>query len=138
MTIITIPVFEPDRVDFTHEGLKCAILRMPETLHLCGYVGLPPSHPFYGFNYSEELCGNSIESLVKVHGGLSYANSALRGVISPATWWFGFDCAHAWDFRPGDSFNQPDAVYRDLTYVITECKSLAEQFAGIVYKGVLA
>lgn len=39
---------EPNEVHFDAEGLKCVILRHPNTLGLCGYVGIPPDHPWFG------------------------------------------------------------------------------------------
>jgi hypothetical protein len=40
---------EPDRVDFEHAGLPCAIIRnLHVTGSLCGYVGVPDSHPWWG------------------------------------------------------------------------------------------
>ena len=54
-------------------------------------------------------------------------------------WWFGFDCAHAWDFSPGMAAywrrtGRPefahrgyDEVYRTAEYVKAECGRLAAQ-----------
>jgi hypothetical protein len=52
-------------------------------------------------------------------------------------WWFGFDCAHAWDFSPGYAelgwdFHTGDETYRDRAYAEGYVGSLAKQLAGIV------
>ncbi len=45
--------------------------------------------------------------------------------------WFGFDCAHAWDMSPGNTkyhlTHIRDEVYRDLPYVKQQCQRLAGQ-----------
>jgi hypothetical protein len=58
-------------------------------------------------------------------------------------WWFGFDCAHAGDETPGINallsemrsrvplFPHPPDIYRDVTYVMAECASLARQLKEI-------
>lgn len=45
--------YEPDKVTWVDEstGLDCMIIRNPLGT-LCGYVGVPPSHPYYKINYS--------------------------------------------------------------------------------------
>lgn len=43
---------EPDLVKFTHAGFMCVVARQ-YTGHLCGYVGLPKTHPLHGVSYSE-------------------------------------------------------------------------------------
>lgn len=45
---------EPDRLDFEHAGFACIVLRVRESGHLCGYVGVPNGHPLYGVAYSAE------------------------------------------------------------------------------------
>ena len=56
---------EPDREEFVHAELPCLILRGPMKA-LCGYVGVPPSHPVYQKSY------NDIN--VEVHGGLTFSH----------------------------------------------------------------
>jgi hypothetical protein len=95
-------------------------------------------------------------SEIEVHGGLTFAGGCQHG-DDPSKrichlpdegepddlWWFGFDCAHAWDFMPGyhartrnrgfpfESDQRPEDVYRDVAYVKAECESLARQLAAI-------
>lgn len=74
-------------------GYKCRILRNDTTGTLCGYVGVPKGHRFWGMDYDEgepDLMAISRE----VHGGLTFASG------ENGWWFFGFDTAHADDFAP--------------------------------------
>lgn len=132
---------EPDRVEFTHEGFACLIQRGP-LMAWCGYVGLPPEHPFYGKNY-QDIDGD--ENDIPSHGGLTYSEPC-HGTVCHKTetadrlWWLGFDCGHAGDLIPGmlkydlPSFNnltffQADK-YRNQYYVTYVVKELAEWAKG--------
>ena len=96
---------EPNRLDFQYKGYQCLINRVnhrpPKNPndwlgHLCGYVALPPSHPYYGKDYDDIP--------VKVHGGLTYAQDSqgeISWALTPKAWWIGFDCAHYGDLIPG-------------------------------------
>lgn len=42
---------EPDVWDGEYHGLPVAIRRHQEFGHLCGYVGVPKTHPLYGLDY---------------------------------------------------------------------------------------
>lgn len=96
--------------------------------HRCGYVEVPEGHPWHGLDYDAEVDGSldleqtledayenhgvvnvflaavsggersTLDLLVKVHGGLTYARDRLAGVEGKS-WWLGFDCAHAWDAK---------------------------------------
>lgn len=96
----------------------------------------------YGMNHSPE-------SILRVHGGITYSDYC-HGVIchtpkpgeADNVYWFGFDCAHAWDLSPAmearlrsyRSFvhaSHPNDVYRDIEYAKTETKNLAEQLAAL-------
>ena len=48
---------EPDRIEWKHNGMNCLAQRAPVTGSWCGYVGLPKSHPLYGFFYGECTIG---------------------------------------------------------------------------------
>lgn len=84
---------EPDRLEFEHADFKCLILRPSEMKHLCGYVGLPKWHPYYGKDY------NGID--VEVHGGLTFSQQGDGERWDKDLWWLGFDCAHSQDLVPG-------------------------------------
>lgn len=110
---------EPDFVEWTDEatGLPCRIVR-GRLGQLNGYVGVDASHPWHGLDY-----GN-LPVDVDAHGGLTYADR----MKDSEAWWFGFDCAHLYDFVPGlrDSMFGYE-VYRDLHYVREQVRNLASQ-----------
>lgn len=139
---------EPDKKQWRDEatGLPCLIVRNGEgSGSLCGYVGVPASHLYHGSDY------NKVD--VEVHGGLTFASGCGHG-DNPArgvchipgagepddVWWFGFDCAHAWDVRPasaardrerGWDYLERDATYRDFHYVTRQVTALASQLAAL-------
>ena len=109
---------EPDKIQFQDEATGMACLVKRAGLHLCGYVGVPPGHPFFGLGPGDCIapgCGmadcyegdHSVDSAVRVHGGLTYAAPCQeeheRGIChvadpgEPNLWWLGFDCAHGGD-----------------------------------------
>lgn len=143
---------EPDKLSWTDPAtdLPCLITRgNPMTGSLCGYVAVEPGHPLHGKDYSE--------ADVEAHGGLTFAaacndddpvESAVCHVPEPGkpadVWWFGFDCAHAWDVQPGmiGAYHKmgiappPELLgnglfgggsYKTVEYVKAECESLAQQ-----------
>lgn len=150
---------EPDKEQWQDEptGFACLIKRNPLGA-LCGYVGVPEGHPWHGSGYSPGYAteGDLSPALrlldeVSVHGGLTYADSCQEGpedktichVPGPGEpeplWWFGFDCAHAWDVAPAMAARERargyppislgEDVYRTRAYVKAECASLARQAA---------
>lgn len=122
-------------------GLDCLIVRNPHCKNLCGYVGVPKGHPWYGREYEE--CD------ADVHGGLTFASKCQHGgkichgvekdgeIANDDVWWLGFDCAHGGDLVPGviESLRaigplasyHDNEVYRNIAYVERECRSLAKQ-----------
>lgn len=136
---------EPDKAQWIDEktNLDCLVVRN-RLGALCGYVGVPPEHPLHGEDYDTPA--------VEVHGGLTYADRCVEGAEDaprichipepgrPAdVWWFGFDCAHAWDLIPGmrETYAMADImrvdtseVYRTFTYVQQEIAQLAQQLAA--------
>lgn len=134
---------EPDKATWVDDitDLDCMIHRGPSGA-LCGYVGVPRSHPLYGKDYNEPD--------VLVHGGLTYANACQEDVETESfgichvplegrehdIWWFGFDCAHAFDLTPKYSSSdfmdwKKDDTYRDWAYVTEEVHELALQLRHI-------
>jgi hypothetical protein len=138
---------------FSHEGFKCVVL-FTRRGHRCGYVGVAPSHPFYDKHYNEV-------PYMDVHGGLTYSAYASENPTYPTDQiekmkWFGFDCAHLGDaidlkatdqqlsrkqhaniqWYTGWAGRETDSQVRSKTYVVQECKSLAEKFraAAIEFK----
>jgi hypothetical protein len=135
---------EPDKKQWQDEatGLPCLIVRN-RLGALCGYVGVPRSHPAYRKDYDEVD--------VEVHGGLTFADKCSPGEESRAichkveagenddVWWLGFDCSHYGDLAPAyEARNMALAlgpvervVYRDFAYVTKQCEALAKQLAAM-------
>lgn len=123
---------EPDKKQWVDPdtGLPCMIVRS-DIGALCGYVGVPPGHPWHGKDYQD------ID--VDVHGSLTYSEHCFGRVChereagDPEVWWLGFDCCHARDFAPlkfgMDCDWNPDTSYRDFEYVESEVEKLAKQAA---------
>lgn len=114
---------EPDKVQWVDAAtdLDCLAVRN----HFgawCGYVGVPPGHPFHGKHYDECLidCGEEYgcwvhrpNDAVEVHGGLTFASGCDEDAAEghgichvplpgrePEVWWLGFDCGHGFDVTP--------------------------------------
>jgi hypothetical protein len=143
---------EPDKVEWRdpETELPCLIVRNGLGA-LCGYVGIHRGHPWFAKGYSTciEGCGpnrceNSAhatpESLIKVHGGLTYSDFSSGEICHTAlpgetkVWWFGFDCAHAGDYVPGLALipSVPvGGIYRSIGCVEGEVTHLAEQLAEV-------
>lgn len=133
---------EPDKAHWIDPvtDLDCLIHRGPLGA-LCGYVGVPRTHPWHGRDYDKVD--------VVVHGGLTYANlcgegeDEGRGIChvpepgrDPEVWWFGFDCGHAMDIIPGMLFMESmgfeqRGIYRTFDYVKTEVERLAVQLSVV-------
>lgn len=153
---------EPDKIQWVDEAtdLDCLIVRN-RLGALCGYVGVPPEHPWHRKDYSDKVVAGGdewdgrIDGIIDVHGGLTYADACQKdadeaeGIChvplpgrSPDMWWFGFDCAHShdvvpWvDARDRESGREPlgswGDAYRTVSYVRGQCARLAQQLATVV------
>lgn len=138
---------EPDRVEFEHDGFPCIILRV-ESGSLCGYVAVPPGHPWHGVDYSRWEKGREDVPEPDCHGGVTYARKCIGQVChmpKPGepddVWWLGFDHAHLYDISPayaaspvfgGPAWIDPMASYKTIQYVRRQCESLAEQAKGLL------
>ena len=124
------------------ENYPCVVLAM-HTGHRCGYVAIPPSHPFFGKDYDDpsgypsehlqdepvgkrssiDLIGLNLHPenvkvgvLFDVHGGITYSGSSEDGYpieTSDPYWWFGFDCRHAGDLLDLDLITDPHERARE-------------------------
>ena len=74
--------------EWEHEGLKCAVTQAHEHGHLCGYVRVPPEHPFYGKDYDD--IGLSTE-----HFSVNFSEPEPCAHEDGQGWWLGFDCAQS-------------------------------------------
>lgn len=117
---------EPDdRVEWRSEGLACLMVRNYSGAW-CGYVGVPPGHPWHGVNY------NDVDAIV--HGGLTYSDRCAGHICHVPSegephdvWWLGFDCFHSGDKPPLGRPWFPGGTYRDARYVRSEVNGLARQ-----------
>ena len=125
---------EPDKEEFIWSELPCIIRRHPTLGHLCGYVGVPPSHPYYNSKWKD------ID--IEVHGGLTYGKLGdnNEGFLERFKW-FGFDCAHYGDYCPPTKIETErinrlypieGVVYRNWSYTRREVEYMAKQLADAV------
>lgn len=138
---------EPDKAQWIDEptDLDCLAVRNMSGAW-CGYVGVPPGHPWYDQDYYDVP--------VTVHGGLTYGARCCEDEPEPAichvpapgrpadVYWLGFDCNHSEDLAPtveasmaawcestGRGPWRSYGTYRTLDYVWDQCRSLAAQIA---------
>lgn len=138
---------EPDRVEWRHDNFVCLALRHPRFGNWCGYVAVPPRHPWH------HRCDDALDEKVRpadVHHGITFTSSCMTDDhparervchVPPAgepddVWWLGFDCGHGYDFQPGLAATEaalgyepigPDwKSYRDLEYVQANCNRFAD------------
>jgi hypothetical protein len=121
---------EPDVIKWVDKAtsLPCLITRHPELGHLCGYVGVTDSHPWFGDSYQNHYD-------IEVHGDLTF--SEYLSEESSNIWWFGFDCGHGdthGDKSPGPFRLQyeflgfrPFGTYRNIEFVEDQIEKLASQ-----------
>jgi len=125
-------------------GHRCGYVGIPETHPLHG-VGDSESDPCLDDlaksvtggpigkrGIISVICGSGENGEVRpspgacfnVHGSLTYSGGDSKYPVSDDTnrWWFGFDCAHYDDNKPGG---------QSLEYVIAECESLAMQLSEV-------
>jgi hypothetical protein len=136
---------EPDRIEWRDTRatpiLPCLIVRNGGGA-LCGYVGVPPGHPWHGRDYSYDGGNNPVND-IRVHGGVTYASKCQEdGHIchfaqpgeADDVWWIGFDCSHSGDYRPRDSmlnrkygWCSHGETYKNVGYVRVEIELLVNQ-----------
>lgn len=109
--------------EWTHNGLSCAVRVVEGMGHLCGYVGVPKSHPCWGIK-DTQYCEYTLE----VHGGVTYTKAGLEEP-TPDTWWIGFDCAHYGDMIP--AMPSLGGELWTLPMVVAETEHLADQLKEI-------
>ena len=133
---------EHDHIVFEHAGLPC-ILARGGAIAWCGYVAVPPGHPWHGKSYGDVrvLDADGAETWPDVHGGLTYSEKCQGHICHVAkpgesddVWWLGFDCNHsgdlaAYDIIDGerDHHRYPwPTTYKTVDYVRAETMKLAD------------
>lgn len=139
---------EPEEEEWTdpETGLLCLVVRNPRFGTLCGYVRVPAGHPLFGADlYGEE--GNPVADEIHeaAHGGITWTDERVPNREPDGGYWFGFDCAHAFDkspymdrllkelktYIPLPELPEDRTVYRDFAYVKGVCADLAKALAKI-------
>lgn len=124
---------EPDRANWVdpETDLDCMIVRNRFGA-LCGYVGVPEGHPWFGLDYDRVHEKIGLDA-VQVHGGLTYA-APCEGEIChvpepgrPEVWWLGFDCAHAFDYVPAH-----EAIHREMAKMEYTSEAVAREATRFV------
>lgn len=64
---------EPDHLEFEHAGYPAQIRRSNSGGNWCGYVGVPPEHPWHG--------KDMFDVDASVHGGITYSRPCAEGGI---------------------------------------------------------
>lgn len=125
-------VDEPDRVEWHLHGYPC-LARRAFNGAWCGYVGVPPSHPWWGVD-REEIHAHTHKDITWTSESAPEGyDEVCHSDHSARWWWIGFDCAHACDIRPSDAAlpfpfpRMPGAEYRPITYVMILVGNLAIQ-----------
>jgi hypothetical protein len=91
---------------------------------LCGYVGVPKTHSFFG------KADDTVYDL-ECHGGVTYIGNNLP-FMNKNYWYIGFDCGHSFDYVPEIKRNNIDQ-YRDMEYVMEENRKLFYQLTELYY-----
>lgn len=136
---------EPDKEQWQDEtGYACLLVRNIGGA-LCGYVGVPEGHPWYGVSAFD------VEPEPDLHNGLSYAELCQKGpeghtichVPAPGEpeplWWLGFHSEGSTDLCPAlNRINKQvpglrsimrKQTYRDVAYVKAQVAKLAQAAA---------
>ncbi len=91
---------------------------------LCGYVGFPEGHPFFGKHYSDPAFTD-----ILVHGGLTFSGDRLgflpEGHPCRYHWWLGFDCGHLGDLSPVN--NEVLGFYNEMLDFVKNLMSEGEE-----------
>lgn len=125
---------EPDRAEWRAKGTpRVACLMVRNAMGAwCGYVGVPPGHPWHGLGYDQ------IDA--EAHGGLTYSDSCGGPIChvprlgeSDDVWWVGFDCIHYMDDAPGlrAMGSRLSGEYRTEEWVRAEVNQLAQHAQGV-------
>ena len=108
----------------TYKGYNYAVVS--QGVIPCGYVEIPPNHPYFGRNYDK--CN------IYCHGGLTFAGKLNDNLTLPTnTYWLGWDYGHCGDLA-GYMFAYSDVVTgKGYTTedVIKECHYVIDQLEAV-------
>lgn len=89
------------------DGHVCEIVDMGEWL--CGYVGVPNGHPYYGMDYDD------IDTMCDI---------TFSGFREGSAWYFGVDTSHYYNEVNGTTLDV-EALKVQLAELVSELKELA-------------
>jgi hypothetical protein len=125
---------EPDRIEWVYLGFPCLITRQ-DIGSLSGYVGIPPTHPYYGKDMEDnelrEIYTDKKINFCEPSQQIDDPRAVCHQLL-PRTddyWWIGFDCCHYDDLLPiGAGMDHDKKVtYKNVEYVKTQVEFLARQ-----------
>jgi hypothetical protein len=138
---------EPDKVEWRDiaTGAPCIAIRNLYLGFWCGYVAVPPGHPWHGLPPDDVHPGTLRE--INFTGACdpdTWPEPRLCHTPQPGepaqVWWIGFDCGYARDYAPSESLIRHPGLdesarrrgghlicrpYRSLAYVTVECAAIA-------------
>jgi hypothetical protein len=122
-----IEISEPEKIEVKAEHLGFKFIVIDSGMGFrCGYVEVPPDHPWYRKHYDEIKA--------QCHGGLTFSEMGRECLGRlPEGWWIGFDCGHFddgtdWTLSNGFHLLFPlTGTVRTREFVEAECRSLCEQ-----------
>ena len=105
--------------------------------HRCGYVALPKTHKYYGYN--------DMDIPLSVYGGITYASDTLDNRIDiDDVWWIGFDYAHLADGHDykaledyygkeaAEKIKFMDATLNRTNYSVTTCEQVMDECINLI------
>jgi hypothetical protein len=125
-----------------YKGYRYMVVAM-DLGHRCGYVLVPPYHPY---------CGNDYDHFpIDCHGGLTFAQPCEKDseLYPESGYWIGFDCGHAGDRRDPkilkllgneimisilSKYKIGGEYIRTTAYVRKECKNIIRQLRETMAK----
>ncbi|MFM5887943.1 MAG: hypothetical protein ACKOQS_06580 [Dolichospermum sp.] len=126
---------ETDRIEWVYLGFPCLIVRQ-DGGWLCGYVGIPPTHPYYGKDMEDkelkEIYTDKKINFSEVSQQIDDPRAVNHQLLPTDKnyWWIGFDCCHYDDVFPRiiQFYNfRSDTSYKNVEYVKTQVEFLARQ-----------
>lgn len=122
---------EPDKVQWIDEatGLDCLIVRNRGGA-LCGYVGIPDTHPLFEKEYNhclvaecgESWCEHTPESQLRVHGGITFSDRCQEHTHEVWERWRTSVRAEAIEYPIGDAARTIRELARELDDYAAFCE----------------
>ena len=108
--------------DWQESGFRCLVLRGPA--HVCAYIGVKESHPFYGKDYSDLN--------IDCHGGLTFASNGEDDSSWPSGWWW-----LGWDYGHYNDASLYNIKYESLTGIEWTPEMVKREFPEVIAQFIL-